>query len=103
MIKMNDDELVKAFAEAYWKAESAWQEWRCRHPGDGRNGLDFSGSPEEDQIAANWRAFKPLFDEWGARHPAPFGYSWGIKYPSHEPSLFRNMAVKLDNEVEHAY
>lgn len=89
MTNMTDEELKKAIAVAYWKAEQRWQAWRQLHPEDNRDGVDYSGSSEEEGIAADWRIVKPLFEEWKKRHPAPDGHAWGIAYPSHEPELYK--------------
>jgi hypothetical protein len=87
---MKDNELKKAIAKTYWKAEQRWQIWRAQHREDSRNGIDYSGSPEEDGIATDWRACDVLFKEWESRHPVPAGYFWGIEYPSHEPVLYES-------------
>jgi hypothetical protein len=82
-----DRALRESIATIYWKAEQRWKIWRMRHPLDMRNGSALSGSPEEDGIAADWKAFETLFRQWESKYPAPRGYFWGIGYPSHEPSL----------------
>lgn len=89
MIHMNEQELAKAIAAAYTKAESRWLAWRRAHPQDLRNGLDYSGSPEEDQIRAEWIELKNLFDQWRSERPAPEGFFWGIS-PVSGPGLIMN-------------
>ena len=71
---MEECELAKAYNEA----EQRWQSWRKLHPNDMRRGLDYSGSSEEESIAANWCTLELLLDEWKSTHLAPFGYFWGI-------------------------
>ena len=86
-----ENELKKKVAETYWKAECRWQAWRKNHPKDMRNGSDYSGSPEEDGIAADWKVALAYFKEWEDTHPAPKGYFWGIKYPEHVPELMAQL------------
>jgi hypothetical protein len=59
---MEENELKKAIAEAYWKGQG-------------------SG------LVADQKAFNVLFKTWKESHPAPPGSFWGIGYPSHEPVL----------------
>jgi hypothetical protein len=83
----DDRALRESIATTYWKAEQKWKTWRMRNPLDFRIGTALSGSPEEDEIAADCKAFETLFMKWVSKYPAPRGYFWGIEYPSHEPKL----------------
>lgn len=89
-IQNTDSKLRRSIAKSYWKAEQRWGAWRVAHPNDNRDGITYSGSPEENRIAKNWKAFDILWQRWKATNPAPTGYCWGIGYPKHEPELFRN-------------
>jgi hypothetical protein len=90
-----DRMLRESIATAYWKAEQRWKSWRGQHPKDSRPGVNYSGSPEEDGIADDWKAFNILFGKWSSNYPAPPGYLWGIEYPSHEPVLYRISGSKV--------